>query len=95
MRFALLAPVLAAAGIAAAAAHAQQTPPAAQQTPAAVEVLPVRTLLDRVEAQGYRDIRQVEREDDHYEVKATDAEGRRVKLKLDAHTGALIKAERK
>ena len=94
MRFGVLAAALLAAGLGTAAAHAQQT---LQQTPqtAVVEPLSVRAILDRVEAQGYRDITEVEREDGRYEVKAVDAEGRRVELKLDARTGEVIKAERK
>lgn len=89
MRFGFLAAALLAAGLAT-AAYAQQTP----QT-AAADTLSVRAVLDKVEAQGYRDISEVEREHDRYEVKATDADGRRVKIKLDARTGEIVKTERK
>ena len=96
MRFgSFAAAALLVAGIAV-AAHAQQAQP--QQAPAqqaAVEPLPMRTILDQVEAQGYRDIREIERDKNHYEVKATDAEGRRVELELDAQTGKILKTERK
>ncbi|HYH39769.1 MAG TPA: PepSY domain-containing protein [Azospirillum sp.] len=93
MRFGVLAAALLAAGLGT-AAYAQQT---LQQTPqtAVAEPLSIRAILDRVEAQGYRDITEVEREDGRYEVKAVDAEGRRVELKLDARTGEVVKAERK
>jgi uncharacterized membrane protein YkoI len=89
MRFGILAAALLAAGVAT-TAYAQQTP----QT-AVVEPLSVRAILDKVEAQGYRDISEVERDDGRYEVKALDAEGRRVKIKLDARTGEVVKTERK
>ncbi|WP_199229419.1 PepSY domain-containing protein [Azospirillum sp. TSO22-1] len=90
MRFGFLAAALLAAGLATAAAHAQQT----SQT-AAADILSVRAVLDKVEAQGYRDITEVEREDGRYEVKATDADGRRVKIHVDGRTGEIVKTERK
>lgn len=95
MRFGIVAAALLAAGLAT-AAYAQQAQQAQQpQTTVAADTLSVRAILDKVEAQGYRDISEVEREDGQYEVKATDAEGRKVKIKLDARTGEVVKAERK
>jgi hypothetical protein len=46
-------------------------------------------LLAEVEAAGYRAVRKIEREHDEVEVSADDAQGRRVKLRLDPQTGAL------
>lgn len=91
MRFAPVfaaALLIAATGATAVAVHAQDKP-------APAEALSVRAILERVEAQGYRDITEVEREHGRYEVKAVDAEGRRVKVYLDARTGEIVKTERK
>ena len=95
MRFGFLAAALLAAGVATAAYAQQQPQPQTPQTATATDVLSIRSVLDRVEAQGYRDIREVERDRDRYEVKATDAEGRRVELELDARTGEIVRTERK
>ena len=49
----------------------------------------IRQLLAKVEAAGYRAVRKIEREHDEVEVSADDAQGQRVKLRLDPQTGAL------
>lgn len=41
----------------------------------------------KLEAAGYRNIEKIEREHGSYEVKATDREGRRVKLYVNPQTG--------
>ncbi len=46
-------------------------------------------LLTQLEGAGYRTIRKIERERDRVEVRAEDAQGRRVKLALDPQTGAV------
>ena len=61
-----------------------QTPP-----PANAPQLTVRDIYDRVEAAGYRNIREIEWDDGRYEAKATNAQGERVKLKVNASTGAV------
>ena len=61
-----------------------QTPP-----PANAPQLTVRDIYDRVEAAGYRDIREIEWDDGHFEVKASNAQGQRVKLDVNATTGAI------
>ena len=61
-----------------------QTPP-----PANAPQLTVRDIYDRVEAAGYRDLREIERDDGRYEVKAHNAQGERVKLYVNASTGAV------
>lgn len=47
----------------------------------------------KVEALGYREITKIERDDDKYEIKAIDAEGRRVELDVDPVTGAILDTE--
>ena len=73
-------------------AQAPSTPatqaPAATTAPAAAQ-LPVRDVYDRVEAAGYRDIREIEWDHGRYEVKASNAQGERVKLYVNATTGAV------
>jgi zona occludens toxin (predicted ATPase) len=57
--------------------------------PAAVARLTLRDIYDRVEAAGYRDIREIEWDDGRYEVKASNAQGARTKLYVNATTGAV------
>ncbi|MBI1906602.1 MAG: PepSY domain-containing protein [Rhodocyclales bacterium] len=70
---------------------AQATNTSASAT-SAVE-LSVKQIVERVEAAGYRDIKEVEREDDRYEVKATSADGRRAELYLDPVSGEINKTK--
>lgn len=73
-------------------AQAPATPaaqaPAAATAPAAAQ-LTVRDVYDRMEAAGYRDIREIEWDHGRYEVKASNAQGERVKLYVNATTGAV------
>jgi hypothetical protein len=55
--------------------------------------LSVSEIQQRLEAAGYRDIDKIEREDNYYEVKATDPDGRRVELKVDPTSGDVTKTE--
>lgn len=73
--------------------------PAMTGTPApAAPRLNIRDIYDRVEAAGYVDIREIEFERDrsggHYEVKARNARGERVKLYVDAATGTIERERR-
>ena len=61
-----------------------QTPP-----PANAPQLTVRDIYDRVEAAGYRNIREIEHEHGRYEVKAQNAQGAHVKLYVNATSGAV------
>ena len=61
-----------------------QTPP-----PANAPQLTVRDNYDRVEAAGYRNIREIEHEHGRYEVKAQNAQGAHVKLYVNATSGAV------
>jgi outer membrane receptor protein involved in Fe transport len=89
---AVLAMLIAGSALAFWAAQAQTAAPAqATQTVAAPAApqLTIRDIYDRLEAAGYRDIREIEFDDGRYEVKAQNAKGERVKLKVNAATGAV------
>jgi uncharacterized membrane protein YkoI len=47
-----------------------------------------------VTAAGYSEVREIERDEGNYEVKARDAEGRLWELYLDGRTGEILKRER-
>lgn len=47
----------------------------------------------KLESAGYRDFEKIERDSNKYEVKATDAQGRRVELDVDPVTGDILKTE--
>lgn len=92
---AALAVAIAGSALAFGAAHAQSAAPAqaaqsvqAAAAPAAPQ-LTIRDIYDRMEAAGYREIREIEFDDGRYEVKARNAQGQRVKLKVNAATGAV------
>ncbi|HMM53500.1 MAG TPA: PepSY domain-containing protein [Candidatus Desulfobacillus sp.] len=71
-------------------AQAQTTAPArpASRSGAAPQ-LSIRDIYDRMEAAGYRDLREIDYSHGRYEVKASDAQGGRVKLDVNADTGAV------
>lgn len=75
-------------------AQAQSDTPAqpaapAQATAPATPPLTIRDIYDRVEAAGYRDVREIEWDSGRYEVKARNAQGERVKLYVNAHSGVV------
>ena len=73
-------------------AQAQPAQPASAAAPAtspAAPQLTIRDIYDRLEAAGYRDIREIEWDEGRYEAKARTAQGERVKLYLNATTGAV------
>lgn len=72
-------------------AQAQGGAPAqpAQASAPAGAPLTIRDIYDRMEAAGYREMREIEWDDGRYEVKARNAQGERVKLYVNAHTGAV------
>ena len=84
---------LVAGGAALVPAFAQNAPAAAPMSRAAWLSIP--EIHDKLTAAGYRDIESVERERNRYEVKATTAEGQRVELYVDPHSGEVTKTERK
>ena len=58
---------------------------------AAQNRLDMAGLVKLLLAQGYHDIREVELEGDKFEVETLDAQGQRVRLLVDAHTGDIKK----
>ena len=73
-------------------------PALAQQAPspsaAPAAVLTVPQVIERLAAQGYSDITEVERDDGRYEVEARHADGTRMDLDVDMRTGEVLKSER-
>ena len=53
--------------------------------------LSIPQIHDKLEAAGYGNIDEIERERDGYEVKATDRDGQRVELEVDPLTGGVTK----
>lgn len=72
-----------------------QTPPApAAHSPShtlatATPHLNIRDVYNRLEAAGYREIREIEWDDGRYEAEASNAQGARVKLYVNASTGTV------
>lgn len=86
------------AGAAIAPAFAQNAAPAATPATATAPAaqsnwLSIKDVLGKLEAAGYRDFREVERDKDKYEVKATDPQGQRVEMDVDPVTGDVLKTE--
>ena len=87
------------AGAAIAPAFAQTATPAATPatatTPAATQSnwMSLKDVQTKLEAAGYTDFREIEREKNKYEVKATDPQGQRVELDVDPVTGDVLKTE--
>lgn len=66
-----------------------QTAPKTAATPR----LSIAQIAQRVEAEGYRDIEEIEREGTTYEVCAKDKDGKEVELTVNASTGRIEKVE--
>lgn len=75
-------------GIARAQGEAPAQPAEAVAAPAA-PALTIRDIYDRMDAAGYRDLREIVFEHGRYGVKAQNARGERVKLKVNAVTGTV------
>ncbi len=85
------------------AQNAPATTPAATITPAAATTaaattaqsnwMSLKDVQTKLEAAGYTDFREIERDKDKYEVKATDPQGQRVELDVDPVTGEVLKTE--
>ncbi|CAB3925306.1 PepSY domain-containing protein [Achromobacter deleyi] len=100
IRHTLAAFALGAATLTSAAAFAQAAPqpaaapaaPVATQA-APAQILTVRQIYDSLTAAGYRNITEIELEHHRgYDVKADDPQGQRVKLRVDAQTGAVLRS---
>ncbi len=89
-----------AAMTAGAATFAQSAPAAApaQAAPAATapanQSLNIRQVYDLLEKQGYRNITEIELDRREYDVKADNAQGQRVELDVDVHTGRILSEHR-
>ncbi len=83
-------------GTGALAAVAAMAPGFAQtQAAAPAPALDIAQVHARLEAAGYREIDEIERKRDHYEVKALNADGRRVELQVDPATAEVRATEEK
>jgi len=82
------------------AAWAQNTAPTVQASREAQKLLSIREVYDLLEKQGYRNFTEIElerrrRRDHEYEVKADNASGDYIKLRVDAYTGRIVSERRK
>lgn len=88
LRRTALAALIAAASL---GAMAQNAAPAAAAAAAPMSMMQV---LERVTAQGYRDVREIELKSERlFEVKATNDKGQRVEMLIDARSGEVLKQE--
>ncbi|MEB6660367.1 PepSY domain-containing protein [Achromobacter ruhlandii] len=104
IRKTLTALAIGAATLSGAAALAQTAPQPAPAAPApaatapaqaapAAQILTVRQIYDVLTAAGYRNITEIELEHHRgYDVKADNPQGQRVKLRVDAQTGAVLRS---
>lgn len=104
IRKTLSALAIGAAALTGAAALAQTAPQPAPVAPApaatapaqaapAAQILTVRQIYDTLTAAGYRNITEIELEHHRgYDVKADNPQGQRVKLRVDAQTGAVLRS---
>jgi hypothetical protein len=82
------------AGAAIVPAFAQDAAPAATSAaPAQSNWLSIKDVLNKLEAAGYSDFREIDLDKNKYEVKATDPQGQRVELDVDPVTGDVLKTE--
>jgi uncharacterized membrane protein YkoI len=87
LRRTALAALIAAASLGAVAQNA--APAAATAAP-----MSMMQVLERVTAQGYRDVREIEMKSERlYEIKATNDKGQRVEMLIDARSGEVLKQE--
>ncbi len=99
IRKTLTALAIGAATLTGAAALAQTAPQPAPAAPVpaatapAAQILTVRQIYDVLTAAGYRNITEIELEHHRgYDVKADNPQGQRVKLRVDAQTGAVLRS---
>ena len=57
------------------------------------KTMSVAEIIERLTAEGYGEIREIEREGDTFEVKARDSQGRWQELYVDAATGGVLRSE--
>lgn len=66
---------------------------ASSQTVAASQVLTIKQIHEKLEAAGYTDITEIERDRTVYEAKARNKDGQRVKLDMDLASGEILKTK--
>ena len=84
------------AGLAAAQVVAPEDRPAASGEEAVAtggKGLPMTEIIAALEAEGYTDFREIEREEGTYEVKARNKEGRFVEVYVLPETGKVVRSE--
>ncbi len=74
-------------------AFAQNAATATTTTTTQANWMTMEQVQTKLESAGYRDFDKIERDSKKYEVKATDAQGRRVELDVDPVTGDILKTE--
>lgn len=74
-------------------AFAQNAATATTTTATQANWMTTEQVQTKLESAGYRDFDKIERDSKKYEVKATDAQGRRVELDVDPVTGDILKTE--
>jgi hypothetical protein len=74
-------------------AFAQNAATATTTTTPQANWMTMEQVQTKLQAAGYRDFEKIERDTTKYEVKATDAQGRRVELDVDPVTGDILKTE--
>ena len=72
----------------------QESAPAVEQT-APEPYMTEEEVAAALEAQGFSDIKKMELEKGEYEVKARDADGKRVEIYLDPRTGEILDSKYK
>ena len=88
----LLGPVFAQQAATPASPPAVEPAASAATTPAPA-TLTLRQVLDKLEAAGYQHFQKIEQERTYFEVEATNPQGQRVELDVDAVTGEILKTE--
>ena len=66
----------------------------AEPTPAK-NWMPIKQVIEKVEAQGFTNIESIERDHGQYEVKAINKDGVRTKLYLNSESGDILKKHEK
>jgi hypothetical protein len=76
-------------------AFAQNAPEAAPTTSSITTSQPlnIKQIHDKLEAAGYTDITEIERDRTGYEAKARNKEGQRIKIDLDLTSGDILKTK--
>lgn len=74
-------------------AFAQNATTATTTTTTQANWMTMEQVQTKLQGAGYRDFEKIERDSTKYEVKATDAQGRRVELDVDPVTGDILKTE--